>query len=285
MMMTVSNTFRIGAVAAAFSAMAVGAAGVAAKSEPVACSAAPAVQIYGGTITNTTTVDLSAKGGTGIADASGGDDNFAMQQGEGVAAAGNGGGSNSAANGGAIATDDINSGNNAGTAISVGDTVGGTMCDGVPAVMINGGTVINTTTVNANADGGTAIADASGGSNNVAIGGGRAGNGGNSVAGSGNGGSANSAANGGAISLGAINSGSNVGNVISVGNTISGGVNPGKPGGNEIKVPGETTVIEQMPETGTGSMPARAASLAALASAAAGLIGLRRHAFFGIFGR
>ena len=277
---TATTALRIGIVAAAFGVMAAGTGDVSAKSAVADCSPAPAVQIYGGTITNTTNVDLSANGGTGIADASGGDDNFAMEQGEGVAASGNGGGADAAANGGAIAAGEVNSGNNAGTAIVVGDTVGGTMCDGVPTVSVNGGTITNVTNISATADGGTAIADASGGNNNVAIGGGSAGNGGASVAGAGNGGGANAAANGGAVSLGDINSGSNVGNSIAVGNTISGGITPGKPGkpgGNEIKVPGTVPTVEKMPETGTGSLPLSGATLAGIASAAAGFLGFRRR--------
>ena len=108
----------------------------------------------------------------------------------------------------------------------------------VSAVEIDGGTVVNETNINVSADGGTAIADASGGDNNIAINNGRAGSAGNGgISSAGNGGTANSSANGGAISLGDINSGSNSGNTISVGNTISGGVPiipgnpvPGKPG-------------------------------------------------------
>ena len=42
------------------------------------CKTTPAVVITGGSVTNTTNVDLSADGGTGIADASGGSYNVAF---------------------------------------------------------------------------------------------------------------------------------------------------------------------------------------------------------------
>jgi hypothetical protein len=86
--------------------------------------------ITGGTITNETVIDISANAGTSISDASGGNNNLAVtgggnDGGEGgvdTAASGNGGVANSAANGGAVSIQDINSGGNAGNAISVGDT-------------------------------------------------------------------------------------------------------------------------------------------------------------------
>ena len=63
---------------------------------------------------------------TGIADASGGSNNFAETGGgvDGIdtAASGNGGVASAAANGGAISTGNINSGGNVGNAISVGNT-------------------------------------------------------------------------------------------------------------------------------------------------------------------
>jgi hypothetical protein len=135
-----------------------------AAAAPVCSSGAPAtVFIDAGTVTNTTTLDLSADGGTAIGDSSGGDDNLATT-GEGdrhddkndkkhkndggrndndknrkdkdhdkdhdkdkteTAAAGNGGVSDASADGGAIAVEDVNSGGNVGSAIAVGDTVGG----------------------------------------------------------------------------------------------------------------------------------------------------------------
>ena len=89
----------------------------------------PAVVISGGSVSNATTIDLNADGGTGIADASGGDDNIAFDvdgdgdiDGNDIAAAGNAGTADSAANGGAIAVGNVNSGGNVGNVIEVGDT-------------------------------------------------------------------------------------------------------------------------------------------------------------------
>jgi hypothetical protein len=80
---------------------------------------------------------------------------------EEIAAAGNGGTAEASANGGAVATGDINSGGNAGNAIGVGDTKG--------SVAVDGGASANSTTLDIDANGGTAIADASGGDYNVAF--------------------------------------------------------------------------------------------------------------------
>ncbi len=74
---------------------------------------------------------------------------------EDIAAAGNGGTATASANGGAVAVGDVNSGGNAGNAIGVGDTWGN--------VAVDGGAVANSTSLSITADGGTAIADASGG--------------------------------------------------------------------------------------------------------------------------
>jgi hypothetical protein len=79
-----------------------------------------------------------------------------------VASAGNGGVATASANGGAVAIGDINSGGNAGSAIGVGDTWGG-------PVSVNGGSMANLTDLGVSASGGTAIADASGGSYNLAF--------------------------------------------------------------------------------------------------------------------
>ena len=87
----------------------------------------------------------------------GGDDEFID-----VASAGNGGVATASANGGAVAIGDINSGGNAGGAIGVGDTSGGD-------VFVDGGVMANTTDLGITASGGTAIADASGGSYNLAF--------------------------------------------------------------------------------------------------------------------
>ena len=87
-------------------------------------------------------------------------------------------------------------------------------------VTISGGSVSNATTITLNADGGTAISDASGGDDNVAFD--VDGDGdldADDIAAAGNGGTAESDANGGAISVGNVNSGGNTGNVIEVGDT------------------------------------------------------------------
>ena len=221
--------------------------------QPVAqaeCKSTPAVVIDAGTMTNTTNLDLSANGGTGVADASGGDTNVALPGNDGgTAAAGNGGGANAGANGGAIGVQDVNSGGNAGTGIAVGDTFDGNLCDGVPAVSVSGGEVVNETNISVSADGGTAIADASGGDNNVAANGGSAGNGG-SISSVGNGGSANAAANGGAVSLGDINSGGNAGNVISVGDTVA---------GQPVPVPEKPVPVKPVPEKPAPEKPIKPA--------------------------
>jgi hypothetical protein len=79
-----------------------------------------------------------------------------------VASAGNGGVATSSASGGAVSIGDVNSGGNAGNAIGVGDTWGG-------PVAVDGGNVANLTDLDVSADGGTAIADASGGNYNLAF--------------------------------------------------------------------------------------------------------------------
>ena len=78
-----------------------------------------------------------------------------------TASAGNGGVATSAANGGVVAIGDVNSGGNAGSAIGVGDTIG--------TVAVDGGTMANSTQLSVSANGGTAIADASGGDYNLAF--------------------------------------------------------------------------------------------------------------------
>ena len=78
-----------------------------------------------------------------------------------IASAGNGGVATASANGGAVSIVDINSGGNAGNAIGVGDTVG--------TVGVDGGSVANLTDLGITANGGTAIADASGGDYNLAF--------------------------------------------------------------------------------------------------------------------
>jgi hypothetical protein len=78
-----------------------------------------------------------------------------------TASAGNGGYSTASSNGGVVSVGDINSGGNTGNAIGVGYTSG--------SVWVDGGNVANSTSIGITADGGTAIADASGGSYNVAF--------------------------------------------------------------------------------------------------------------------
>ncbi len=79
-----------------------------------------------------------------------------------IASAGNGGVASASADGGAVGIGDINSGGNAGSAIGVGDTWGG-------PVAVDGGTMANSTLLSVSANGGTAIADASGGDYNLAF--------------------------------------------------------------------------------------------------------------------
>jgi hypothetical protein len=293
------SVFRIGAALMFLSSIIMFAPAALANAKPPAppakqenCVPTGGVKINGGSVTNTTNLDLTADGGTAIGDATGGDDNVALTTGasdeDQTAAAGNGGTADAGANGGAIAAENVNSGDNSGNAISVGNTyaAGCAPLDSngnpimVSAVEIDGGTVVNETNINVSADGGTAIADASGGDNNIAINNGSAGSAGNGgISASGNGGTANSSANGGAISLGDINSGSNSGNTISVGNTISGGVPipgkpvpgkpvpgkpvPGKPIGKTPAPPRE--LPSALPDTGTGSLVQGEATLPMLA--------------------
>ena len=79
-----------------------------------------------------------------------------------IASAGNGGVATASANGGAVLIGNINSGGNVGNAIAVGDTYG-------PDPAVYGGDVFNSTALGVSVDGGTAIADASGGSYNLAF--------------------------------------------------------------------------------------------------------------------
>jgi hypothetical protein len=79
-----------------------------------------------------------------------------------TASAGNGGVATAAGNGGAVSAADINSGGNVGSAIAIGDTVG-------PDPDVYGGDILNETGMAVAVDGGTAIADATGGNNNLAF--------------------------------------------------------------------------------------------------------------------
>ena len=86
----------------------------------------------------------------------------AAQDDGGIAAAGNGGTAEASADGGAISVGDVNSGLNEGNAIAAGDVGDG-------AVAIEGGDVSTSTSLGISADGGVAIADASGGDENFAF--------------------------------------------------------------------------------------------------------------------
>jgi hypothetical protein len=133
------------------------------------------VAVSGGTVQNATVLDVVADGGTSISDAGGGTGNLAADQGNNhdgnnnnnnrhnnnnnrknnrnhwsaeslqsfeqrllqtdTASAGNAGVATSSANGGAVSIQDVNSGGNAGNAISIGDTV----CPGAAAAPSGGG--------------------------------------------------------------------------------------------------------------------------------------------------
>jgi hypothetical protein len=187
-----------------------------------------------------------------------------------MASAGNGGRANSSADGGIVVIGKINSGGNRGNTISVGDIGGGAYgeCSTGP-VSIDGGTVDNSTNIDIDAGGGTAIGDASGGSGNLAAatgdggGGGRGGpirsryglgargNGGGyggDVASAGNGGIAGVSANGGIVVIDEINSGGNQGNTIEVGDICAAPAapvyvpdKPAKPG--KPTKPGKTITV------------------------------------------
>jgi hypothetical protein len=94
---------------------------------------------------------------------------FCSSGGASSASAGSGGVATSSADAGTVFVGDINSGGNIGNTIGIGNTQGG--------VRVDGGNVSNVTDISASADGGMAIADASGGSGNVAGGGSFSGNG------------------------------------------------------------------------------------------------------------
>ena len=79
-----------------------------------------------------------------------------------TASAGNGGVATAAGNGGAVSAADINSGGNVCNAIGIGNTYG-------PDPAVYGGDCLNTTALAIEVDGGTAIADASGGDYNLAF--------------------------------------------------------------------------------------------------------------------
>ena len=78
-----------------------------------------------------------------------------------TASAGNGGVATASANGGAVSAGDINSGGNVCNAIGIGNTYNDPQ--------VYGGDCLNTTALGITVDGGTAIADASGGNYNLAF--------------------------------------------------------------------------------------------------------------------
>ncbi len=173
-----------------------------------------------------------------------------------------------------------------GSAVAFSLVGGGLMATPVAAqdecgVSIYGGDVLNETVIDLNANGGTAISDASGGWGNEAVTGGR-----NvddvDIASAGNGGVANAAANGGAISTGNINSGGNVGNAISVGDTTCAPVYEDvkydvEKAPKEEKAAGGEKVVA-LPDTGVGIGDASALfALITSAGAAAASLGLRRR--------
>ena len=133
------------------------------------CHSGPSnVSVNGGTVSNETTLRLSADGGVAVSSANGGNGNAAAAAPGGNAAAGNGGVAVAQANGGAISIGDINSGNNRGNTIVVG--LGGGLFGRASNVHIDGGTVRNSTSIAISADGGTAVSSADGGNGNAAAG-------------------------------------------------------------------------------------------------------------------
>jgi len=176
-----------------------------------------------------------------------------------------------------------------GSAVAVSLVGGGLMAMPVAAqdecgVSIYGGDVLNETVIDLNANGGTGIADASGGFGNVAeVDGGHGGDEGVfDVASAGNGGVASAAANGGAISVGDINSGGNVGNAIAVGDTTCYPVYEDVKYDVEEKAPeaekAEKAAVVALPDTGVGIGDASALfALMSSAGAAAASLGLRRR--------
>jgi hypothetical protein len=176
-----------------------------------------------------------------------------------------------------------------GSAIAVLLVVGGLMATPVAAqddcgVAIYGGDVFNETVIDLNANGGTAISDASGGFNNEALTGGGGFGDATSVldiASAGNGGVATAAANGGVISTGDINSGGNVGNAISVGDTTCAPVVEDVKHDVKKEVAPEKAAggaVVALPDTGVGIGDASALfALITSAGAAAASLGLRRR--------
>ena len=182
----------------------------------------------------------------------------------GILAVGNGGTARATADGGLVLIDSINTGGNTGNTINVGtppedasvfgeggvfgfgrggdddkkSSGGGGSC--IPSdLSINGGTVSSATDLTISADGGTAIADGSGGDGNFGFGGGTG------ILALGNGGTADATANGGFVQIDDITTGGNVGNTVSVagiGCTQLAPAAPEKPTKPEKEKPGKPTV-------------------------------------------
>ena len=137
-------------------------------------------------------------------------------------------------------------------------------------VAVSGGTVSNNTSIDVSANGGTAISDASGGSNNIGVG--------SQIASAGNGGVADAQANGGAVSLGDVNSGGNMGNAIAVGDTHC------APAAAPVEeaAPVEAAPVVELPSTGVGEfgvdLSMAFSAMAAAAAAVAGGLSVRRRA-------
>jgi hypothetical protein len=83
-----------------------------------------------------------------------------------TASAGNGGVATASANGGAVSAGDINSGGNVCNAIGIGDT---SALAAPIDPQVYGGDCANLTALDVAVDGGTSIADASGGDYNLAF--------------------------------------------------------------------------------------------------------------------
>jgi len=173
-----------------------------------------------------------------------------------------------------------------GSAIAGLLVAGGLMATPVAAqddcgVAIYGGDVWNETVIDLNANAGTAISDASAGSNNAATTGGGGFGDATSVtdiASAGNGGVATAAANGGAISTGDINSGGNVGNAISVGDTTCFPVFEDVKADVDDKAHADVGAVVALPDTGVGIGDVSALfALISSAGAAAASLGLRRR--------
>jgi hypothetical protein len=147
-------------------------------------------------------------------------------------------------------------------------------------VSIYGGDIVNDTSIWISADAGTAISDASAGSNNLATTSGGGGEGSINTASAGNGGVATAAANGGAVSTGNINSGGNVGNAVDVGDTVCGAAADYGDGGDYAADAGYDAggEVTALPDTGAGFGDLSGLiALLGSAGAAAASFGLRRR--------